>query len=159
MSQDSPALDAVDQRLIELVAADARMTNAALAEAAGVAPSTAHTRLRSLVDRGVIAGYHAAIDQDLIGRGIQAMVGVTLRHGMRQESISSFIEEVRRLPEVIQLFFVGGADDFLVHVAVADSSGARSFVVDHLSARPNVASTRTSLVFEYHRNSVAADFS
>jgi len=34
----------------------------------------------------------------------------------------------------------------------------RRFVVDHLSARHSVASTRTSIIFEYHRNAVAADF-
>jgi hypothetical protein len=34
----------------------------------------------------------------------------------------------------------------------------RTFVVEHLSGRPSVASTRTSVIFEYHRNAVAADF-
>ncbi|MFX8747332.1 Lrp/AsnC ligand binding domain-containing protein, partial [Acinetobacter baumannii] len=53
----------------------------------------------------------------------------------------------------------GGVDDFLVHIAVDTSSSVRRFVVDQLSARPSVASTRTSLIFEYHRNAVAADFS
>ncbi|GAA1559729.1 Lrp/AsnC ligand binding domain-containing protein [Kribbella lupini] len=54
--------------------------------------------------------------------------------------------------------FVGGTDDFLVHVAVPGSSELRRFVVDHLSARRSVASTRTSVIFEYHRNVVAAPF-
>lgn len=86
------------------------------------------------------------------------MIGVTLRPGARQESIRAFTEEVRRVPEVMQVFFLGGADDFLVHIAVEDSSAVRRFVVDHLSARHSVASTRTSLIFEYHRNGIAADF-
>ncbi len=59
---------------------------------------------------------------------------------------------------MIQLFFLGAPDDFLVHIAVDDSSAVRRFVVDHLSARHSVASTRTSIIFEYHRNALAADF-
>jgi DNA-binding Lrp family transcriptional regulator len=59
---------------------------------------------------------------------------------------------------VLQLFFLGGVDDFMVHVAVADSSGLRQFVVEHLSAQTSVASTRTSIIFDYHRNAVAASF-
>jgi len=151
-------LHPLDARIIDLLGADGRMTNAALAEALGVAPSTAHARLRGLVDRGVISGFHAAIDQSRLGRGLQAIIGVTLRPGQRHESIRAFAHDIRRHPDVIQLFFLGGADDFLVHIAVDDSSAVRRFVVDQLSARHSVASTRTSLIFEYHRNGLAADF-
>lgn len=154
----STELDPVDERIVALLSADGRMTNAALADAIGLAPSTVHSRVRALVDRGVITGFHAALDQGALGRGLQAVIGVTLRPGARQESIRAFTQEVRRIPEVIQVFFLGGADDFLVHIAVEDSSAVRRFVVDHLSARHSVASTRTSLIFEYHRNAVAADF-
>ncbi|MGP6203406.1 Lrp/AsnC family transcriptional regulator [Microbacterium sp. F2] len=154
----SMELDPIDERIVALLSADGRMTNAALADAIGLAPSTVHTRVRALVDRGVITGFHAALDQGALGRGLQAVIGVTLRPGARQESIRAFTQEVRRIPEVIQVFFLGGADDFLVHIAVEDSSAVRRFVVDHLSARHSVASTRTSLIFEYHRNAVAADF-
>lgn len=154
---DEP-LDPLDERIVDLLSRDGRMTNAALADAVGVAPSTAHARVRSLVERGIITGFHAALDQRALGRGLQAVIGVTLRPGARQESIRSFMHDMRGVPEVIQVFFLGGADDFLVHIAVEDSSGVRRFVVDHLSARTSVASTRTSLIFEYHHNVVAADF-
>lgn len=154
----SEPLDPVDERIMSLLSRDGRMTNAALADALGVAPSTAHARVRSLVERGYITGFHAALDQRAMGRGLQAVIGVTLRPGARHDAIRAFTHEIRRLPEVIQVFFVGGADDFLVHIAVADSSAVRKFVVDHLSARTSVASTRTSLIFEYHRNTTAADF-
>ncbi len=154
----SDNLDPVDERIMHLLARDGRMTNAALADALGVAPSTAHARVRALIERGYISGFHAALDQRALGRGLQAVIGVTLRPGARQDAIRAFTQEVRRLPDVIQVFFLGGSDDFLVHIAVADSTAVRKFVVDHLSARPSVASTRTSLIFEYHRNTTAADF-
>lgn len=151
-------LDAVDAQIVRALAADGRMTNADLASALGVAPSTAHVRVRSLIERGVITGFHASIDQRALGRGLQAIIGVTLRPGARQSSITAFADEVRRLPQVLQAWFVGGTDDFLVHIAVDGSSEVREFVVEHLSAQQSVASTRTSIVFEYHRNTVAAPF-
>lgn len=151
-------LDPTDRAILEVLARTGRISNAQLADEVGMAPSTVHQRMRSLVDRGVITGFHASVDQRILGLGLQAMIGVTLRPGARQESIQAFAEEVRALPQVLQLFFLGGADDFMVHVAVADSSGLRQFVVDHLSAQPSVASTRTSIIFDYHRNAVAASF-
>lgn len=154
----SDGLDEADTVLVATLADDARMTNAELAARAGVAASTAHARVRGLESRGVLSGYHASVDPAALGRGLQAMIGVTLRPGSRQESISAFADAVQRLPQVIQVFFVGGADDFLVHVAAADSSELRTIVVEHLSAQPSVASTRTSVIFAYHRNAVVPTF-
>ncbi|WP_394280374.1 Lrp/AsnC family transcriptional regulator [Microbacterium sp.] len=151
-------LDDLDREIVAALAADGRMTNAELAARLGVAPSTAHARTRALIDRGVITGFHASVDQRVIGAGLQAMVHVTLRPGSRHESIVAFASEVRRLPQVIQVFFLGGSEDFLIHIAVADSSEVRSFVVEHLSAQRSVANTRTSIIFDYHRNRVAAPF-
>ncbi|TDT31024.1 Lrp/AsnC family transcriptional regulator [Naumannella halotolerans] len=155
----APSLDRADTALVERLATDARATNAELASAAGVAPSTAHTRVRGLQDRGVITSYHAAVDQAALGNTLQAMIGVTLRPGMRQEAINAFTTQVRTHPQVLQFFFLGGNDDFLVHVAVTDSSQLRRFVVDQLSSQNTVASTHTSVIFEYHHNGVAAAFS
>ncbi len=152
------ALDPIDSSLVGELSRDARATNAQLAARAGVAPSTAHARLRGLEGRGIVRGYHASIDQAALGRGLQAMIGVTLRPGARQESIERFAAEVGALPQVIQLFFVSGGDDFLVHVAVEDSSALREVVVRHLSAQHSVASTRTSVIFAYQRNALAAPF-
>jgi DNA-binding Lrp family transcriptional regulator len=154
----APALDPVDQRIVALLAEDGRMTNAELASKLGVAPSTAHARLRSLIERGVITGFHASVDERMLGAGLQAIIGVSLRPSARRESIVEFADRVRALPQVIQVFFLGGDDDFLLHIAVADSSEMREFVLEHLSAQSSVASTRTSIVFDYHRNSVAASF-
>lgn len=151
-------LDDVDRAIVAALAADGRLTNAELAGRVGVAASTAHARTRALVDRGVITGFHASVDQRVIGAGLQAMVHVTLRPGSRHESIAEFAQEVRGLPQVIQMFFLGGSEDFLIHIAVADSSEVRAFVVEHLSAQRSVANTRTSIIFDYHRNGVAAPF-
>ncbi|MBA8815071.1 DNA-binding Lrp family transcriptional regulator [Microbacterium halimionae] len=152
------ALDETDRAVLAAVQSSARSTNREIAARAGVAESTAHVRLRGLERRGVVAGYEAVISQHELGQTLQALVGVTLRPGARQASIARFSEDTGRLPEVTQMFFVGGVDDFIVHVAVEDSSALRRFVVEHLSGHDSVASTRTSVIFEYTRNQVAASF-
>ncbi len=156
--REAPPLDDIDRRILEILRTQGRIPNGELAAEAGIAPSTAHVRLRSLIERGAITGFLTSIDQRSLGLPLQAIIGVTLRPGARQESITRFSEEMRDLPEVIQMFFLGGTDDFIVHIAVADSSAVRAFVVDSLSSHPSVASTRTSIIFDYHRNGVVAAF-
>ena len=48
-----PLLDPVDRALVEALSADARISNARLAERVGIAPSTALTRLRALLAEAV----------------------------------------------------------------------------------------------------------
>src|SRR3954454_10764405 len=73
-----PQLDDVDNALLEALAEDARITNQALAERVGVAPSTALTRLRGLRTRGVIKGFHTEVDLAALGRPLQALIAVRL---------------------------------------------------------------------------------
>ncbi|MBU3995567.1 MAG: Lrp/AsnC family transcriptional regulator [Actinobacteria bacterium] len=148
-----PALDEVDRLIVEELQLNGRMTNAELAERVGIAASTCVARVRSLVSRRVITGFTAQVDPGVIGMTLQVLVSVSIRSGARQR-ISEFMEEIRGLPEVMQLYFLGGVEDFIIHLAARDSDHVRDFVMEHLSAHPAVSSTRTSIVFSHHQNPV-----
>jgi len=49
------------------------------------------------------------------------------------------------------VYFLAGADDFLLHVATASTERLRDFVVVNLSVNRDVALTETSLIFEHIR--------
>lgn len=143
-------LDSTDRAILRAVQREARIPNARLAEEAGIAASTAHARLRTLVERGVIRGFTADLDPAALGLGLQALISVGIRAGARG-AMTEFLDRVSALPEVVQAYFLGGSEDFIVHVAVCDSDAVREFVVEHLSADPVVSFTRTSLVFDHRR--------
>jgi DNA-binding Lrp family transcriptional regulator len=143
-----PALDDVDRHLLALLERDGRMPNNALAAAVGIAPSTCLARVRAMRQSGVIRGFHAEVDPAALGRGLRAMVAVRMQSGSRQQ-LATFARHLAARPEVLDVFFLAGADDFMVHVAVRDTESLRAFVVDQLSARPEVAVTQTSLIFEH----------
>jgi len=136
--------------MLEVLAADARVTNQRLAETVGVAPSTAITRLRSLRQRGVIRGFHAEVDLAALGRPLQALIAVRLTVHAR-EQIDAFTGAVRELPGVLMVFHLTGVTDYLIWVAAADADELREFVVDHLATHPSVAHAETSLIYEHHR--------
>jgi DNA-binding Lrp family transcriptional regulator len=145
-----PALDDVDRRILARLATDARIPNNALAELVGIAPSTCLGRVRALRDRGVIRGFHADIDPAALGRPIQAMIAVRLQSHARGH-IAEFMAKVAALPEVLNVFFLGGTDDFFVHIAATGTENLRDFVVVNLSGNPDVALTETNLIFEHVR--------
>jgi DNA-binding Lrp family transcriptional regulator len=143
-------LDHVDRRILTALHGDARMSNSALADLVGIAASTCHGRVRRLQDLGVIRGFYADIDPSAIGLSLQAMISVSLQSNARGR-IGTFIEHIRTRPQVMDVYFLAGADDFILHVAARDTDDLRSFVVENLNADSDVAGTQTSLIFEHLR--------
>jgi DNA-binding Lrp family transcriptional regulator len=143
-------IDDTDRRILTALHADARIPNNALADIVGIAASTCHGRVKRLQEIGVIRGFYTDVDPAAIGRPLQAMISVSLQASARGK-IRSFIRQIRKLPQVIDVYFLAGADDYILHVAARDTEDLRSFVVENLNADPDVAGTQTSLIFEHLR--------
>jgi DNA-binding Lrp family transcriptional regulator len=77
------------------------------------------------------------------------MVAVRLQSHARSR-IRAFVADVAGLPEVLNVYFLAGKDDFLLHVAAASTATLRDFV-ETLSSNPDVSYTETSLIFEHLR--------
>lgn len=150
MNDQQPRLDAVDLALIRLLQRDARQTNKDLADAVGIAQSTCLERVRALRDRGVIGGWHADVEPAQLGRPLRAMVSVRLRPKTTL-SVRTFQKEMLEASEVLAVWTLTGADDFLVEVATVDVAHLRDFVLDHVAGRGDVVDARTSLIYDQAR--------
>lgn len=143
-------LDRIDRALVAALQKNARISNKALAEQVGLAPSTCLERVRALRLRGVIRGFHADVDRRALGRGLDAIVAVRVRPHSRPH-VDGFWRYSLDLPEVMEVFHVTGADDFLLHIAVADTDALRDFVLDRLTVRPEVGHVETHVVYAHER--------
>ncbi|MET8633507.1 Lrp/AsnC family transcriptional regulator [Streptomyces sp. NPDC004096] len=144
-------MDPLDRALLRELQDDARQTNRDLAAKTGVSPSTSLERVRLLRERGVITGYHAAVELEALGRPVQALIAVRIRPPARPV-IEGFREWAARLPETIGLFVTSGSHDFLIHIAVPDVNGVYAFVIDRLTERREVADVQTTLAYEHVRS-------
>ncbi len=143
-------LDAVDRRIIQELVADARLSNASLAQRTGIAPSTALLRTRALIERGVLTGYHAEVSLPTVGRSVQALISVRLRVHDRVQS-DRFTQTLPTLPEALSMFHISGANDYLLHIAVSSTEALRDWVLDNLATDESVGHTETTLVFGHHK--------
>ena len=98
----------------------------------------------------MIRGFYTDIDPAAIGLSLQAMISVSLQANARGR-IRNFIQKIRRKPQVMDVYFLAGAEDFIIHVAARDTDDLRSFVVENLNADPAVAGSQTSLIFDHLR--------
>lgn len=150
--QSPRRLDDIDRAILTTLMVDGRISNKALAERVGIAPSTCLARVRALVESGVIRGFYADVDPAALGLPLQALVSVRLA-AHKRGAVDAFRARSVRLPGVVSVFHVAGAEDYVLHVRAASGDALRDFVLDHLAVDPVVQHTQTSLIFEQARGS------
>lgn len=139
-------LDRIDFEILGSLQEDARLSNKELAARVGLAPSTCHERVRRLREAGVLLGAHERVHEAALGWGLQAIIAIRLRQH-RRAAVESFREHLEGMGEVLRWYHVGGAHDFLVHVAVRDSQHLHDLALDGFTAHPEVDHMETHLCF------------
>jgi DNA-binding Lrp family transcriptional regulator len=150
-------LDRTDHAIIGELQKHARLSNKEIAGRVGIAPSTFSERLKRLEDGGVFRGYHAAVSPAALGIGMEAIVAIRLgRHD--RTHVASFWEHATTMPEVVDIYHVAGANDFLVHVLVRDTDHLRELALSGFTSRPEVGHIETALVFQHARKASWPDY-
>ena len=137
-----PGLDRLDRAILRELQSDGRLTNVELAKRVRLSPSPCLRRVKSLEDRGFIAGYRAGLDRRRVGRGMHVFVMVSLT-SQRQEALEEFERAVAGLDEVLECYLMAGESDYLLGVAVADLDAYQRFFTKRLGELPGVASLRS----------------
>ncbi|WP_414903301.1 Lrp/AsnC family transcriptional regulator [Sphingomonas flavalba] len=140
----APLLDSIDLQILAALQRDGRMTNVDLAAEVGLTAPPCLRRVRALEQRGVIRGYHAALDPIVLGYGISVFALVSLR-SQAESDLRAFEEHVATLPNVRECHMLNGEIDFILKIVAEDLQAFQSFLTSSLTTAPNVASVKTSL--------------
>lgn len=150
-------LDRTDFDILELFQNRADISNKVLANKIGLAPSSCLQRVRRLRALGVLRGFHADIDLDWLGVGLQAMMFVRLAKQTR-EAADLLPTYALAHKEVLAVYYLSGANDILIHVAVRDARHLRSLLLDDFLKRDDIAHVETSIIFEHRLSRVLPNF-
>jgi Lrp/AsnC family leucine-responsive transcriptional regulator len=131
-------IDAIDQRIIEALARNARMPLKELAEAAGLSSPSAAERLRRLEERGVVTAFTVDVDPAAMGYPLQAIVRVRPLPG-QLHIVERLIQDI---PEFIECDKVTGDDCFIARLVIR-SMGELDGILDKITER---AETNTSMI-------------
>lgn len=137
------ALDATDIRILNALQQNGRITITDLAERAGLSPSPCLRRVKLLEERGVIAGYVAVVDQNIVGLAVNVFASIRLER-QREEELERFALAVSRWPEVMECYLMTGTRDYLMRIVVSSLAEYERFIKDKLSRLEGVASIESS---------------
>ena len=147
-------LDAIDRRILTELQADARISNAALAEEVGLSPSPCLRRVRALEAAGVIRRYAALLEPAEVGLPISVFVQVTLERQI-DRALETFETAIQDRPEVMECYLMTGDADYLLRVVVSDLTAYERFLKEHLTRVSGVASIKSSFALNQVKYSTA----
>jgi len=136
-------LDPVDRAILQILQANARTSNAAIARRLDMAPSAVLERIRKLESRGIVTGYPALLAPALLGFGQAAFIFVRAEEPVGAGAVGRSLAQV---PEVLEVHHIAGEDCYLVKVRVADTEALGRLLREAIGSIPQVRSTRTTIV-------------
>ena len=134
-----------DLRILGMLQANARVSNAEIARQVNLAPSATLERLRKLEARGLVQGYTAKIAPRPLGYGLLAFVFVRSDERIGEPETARRLAEI---PQVQEVHHIAGEDCYLVKVRAADPEQLGRLLRERFGAIPSVRSTRTTIVLE-----------
>lgn len=139
-------MDDIDNRLIALLRADARMSVATLATKLKIARGTVTARLRRLEDAGVIVGYTIRLQPEAEPECMRAWMGVQVEGNQTREVIASLLGE----PAAIALHDTNGRWDLWAELR-ASSPAELSKVLERVRLIKGIRHTETSILLKSYR--------
>jgi len=133
---DNRPLDQADRRIVELLLTDGRLSVTELAARVGLSKTPCQTRLKRLIDDGVIHGFCAVVSPDVLERAHVAFVEVVMS------------KTIRGIPEIEECHMIAGSFDYLLKVRSRDIQDYRRILGEVISELPHVSKTSTHVAME-----------
>ena len=138
-------IDVIDKKILSILQDDGRIRNSELAKQINISPPPTAERVKKLEKNGYIKKYTALVDPIKVGITCLTYVEVTLvRHG--KDAIKRFMDSIVKLDEVLECHHITGEADFLLKIATNDIPTYEQFIIQTLTALPDVQHLKTLVV-------------
>ncbi|HUN41777.1 MAG TPA: Lrp/AsnC family transcriptional regulator [Acetobacteraceae bacterium] len=140
-------LDRLDIAILDHLQTHGRATTLELSEAVALSPSPIHRRQKLLEEAGVIRGYGVLLDQEKVGLPVNAFVTVKLATHS-DEALAAFERAIGACAEVMEMYEMTGARDYLMRVVAADLASFEAFLRGVVMRIPGVQSVESAMALK-----------
>jgi DNA-binding Lrp family transcriptional regulator len=139
--------DKYNEIILQELRTNGRISNTELAEKVGLSTSACLRRVQDLENKGVISGYRAILNNELLGNSFIAYVSVGLKeHTMASQR--AFEEAIKSATEIKECHNVTGGFEYLLRIETRDISSFKSLHTSTLGSIPQVRTMTTHVVME-----------
>lgn len=149
-------LDRIDRKILRLLQQEGRISMTDLAQRVDLSVTPCAERVKRLERDGVITGYHAHLNPAALAQGL--LVFVQIKLAAKSGAIfEEFRREVRKLPNILECHLVSGDFDYLIKARIPEINAYRKLLGDQLLALPGASESRSYIVMEEIKESVALE--
>jgi Lrp/AsnC family transcriptional regulator, leucine-responsive regulatory protein len=143
-------LDHLDFQILEHLSLNARVTWTELSAKLNLSAPAITERVRKLEERGVIRGYTVLLEPELLGCELLAFIAVQISDA---KSRKTFLERVKKMPEVLECHHMSGDDDYWLKVRCAGTKALERIVTEEFKTISSGIKTRTSIAIRSFKDS------
>ena len=140
-------LNRIDRHILRELQRDGRITFSELAKKVGLTTSPCLERVRRLEAAGIIQGYTALLDPEVLAASLVVFVQIRLAR-TSQDIFEEFKRAVMDLESVQECYLVSGNFDYLIKARVPDMAAYREFLGSTLLTLPSVQESTSYVVME-----------
>ncbi|MBR4379704.1 MAG: Lrp/AsnC ligand binding domain-containing protein [Bacteroidaceae bacterium] len=136
-------LDALDKKILNMIANDARVPFLEVARACNVSGAAIHQRVQKLTAIGVLKGSQFIVDPESVGFETCAYIGLYLKDPSSFEDVT---EALKKIPEVVECHYTTGQYDMFIKIYARNNHHLLSVIHDKLQTL-GLARTETLISF------------
>jgi len=138
-------LDEYDKKIVKYLQEDSSISNIDLSKKIGLAPSSCLLRVKNLKEQKILKQFTAVVDEKMLGYEITCFAKVSM-HPLNRETSNKFIEEARKIPEIIECYTITGDAAFMLKIVAKNFQYYRDFIFDQLLSVPYVSNIETTVI-------------
>ena len=135
-------MDGVDRKIIALLRENARRSFQDIGERVSLSAPAVKRRVDRLEDRGVVKGYTAVVDPEVLGYHTHAFVSMYCEGRMTAAEVRAAVKDH---PEVVGAYTVAGESSAILHVVAEDTQHLEESL-ERIRDAPGVQRTQTQIV-------------
>lgn len=145
-------LDDIDIELLTLLQENSDVNVKSLSDQLGITKTPIYERIKRYEKEGIIEKYVAILNLEKVNDFMVVFCSVSLET-QNLDMINAFTKSVLLIPEVIECYLMGGANDFLLKVVVKNLKEYHHFSSGKLATLSNVREIKSTFVLKEVKHS------
>ncbi|MRI01239.1 winged helix-turn-helix transcriptional regulator [Kriegella sp. EG-1] len=140
-------LDQKDLKILDLLQGDANINNKQIALATNLTLTPVYERIKKLTTLSLLKKKVYLLNRKKLGLNVMVLVSVKIEKHSEKGALS-FMNEIKKIPEVIECLHVTGAFDFQLKVVTKDIDSYHEFNFKKLATIKNISQMESYFVMK-----------
>ena len=140
-------MDAVDKKILHMLAANAYTTRTVIGEAVGLSVPAVNKRIAKLREKGIIKNFMVLTDPVAVEKPIIAYVLLVIQYGSSVDKLMSYVNQD---PDILECQAVTGEYDYIIKICAASVEAFENKLL-HLKKQQGVLKSHTMLCLQEHK--------